>query len=59
MHVLSSAELQTLSTVANPDSCEAMPRGHLEKLYRLDLIEPGQAGPALSSKGREILFNRK
>lgn len=59
MQVLSSAEMQTLSTVANPESCDALPRGHLEKLYRLDLIEPGNNGPALSIKGREILFSRK
>lgn len=59
MHVLSSAELKTLSIIGNPDSCDAMPRGHLEKLYRLDLIEPGRCGPALSSKGRDILFSRK
>ncbi len=59
MQVLSSAELNTLATISNPESCDAMPRGHLEKLYRLDLIEPGRCGPALSSKGQEILFSRK
>jgi hypothetical protein len=59
MQVLSSAELNTLATIGNPESCDAMPRGHLEKLYRLDLIEPGRCGPALSSKGKEILFSRK
>ncbi|MDY0009671.1 MAG: hypothetical protein RBS08_08190 [Bdellovibrionales bacterium] len=59
MHVLTSAEMQTLTTVANPESCDALPRNHLEKLYRLDLIEPGNCGPALSNKGRDILFRRK
>lgn len=59
MHVLTSAEMQTLNTVANPESCDALPRNHLEKLYRLDLIEPGHCGPALSNKGRDILFRRK
>jgi len=59
MHVLTSAELKTLSIIGNPECCDAMPRNHLEKLYRLDLIEPGNCGPALSTKGREILFRRK
>jgi hypothetical protein len=56
---LSTAELNTLVTIANPDSCDAMPRTHLEKFYRLDLIEPGRAGVALSTKGREILVRRR
>lgn len=59
MQNLSTAELKTLSLIDNPESCDAISRGHLEKLYRLDLIEPGRCGPALSSKGKEILFSRK
>lgn len=59
MNVLTTAELQTLAIIGNPESCDSTPRNHLEKLYRLDLIEPGHCGPALSTKGREILFSRK
>ena len=55
MHALTSAELRTLEIIADPDCCDAMPRGHLEKLYRLDLIEPAAFGPALSRKGRSLL----
>ena len=56
---LSLAELNTLATIGNPDSCDAMPRTHLEKLYRLELIEPGRYGVALSRKGQEILVRIK
>lgn len=59
MYALSSAELNTLQVVGNPDSCEAMPRTHLEKLARLDLIEPCPAGVCLSNKGKEILVRTK
>ncbi len=59
MYALSTAELKTLAVIANPDSCDAMPRLHLEKLYRLDLIEPAAFGPALSPTGREILKRRR
>ncbi|HEX2751865.1 MAG TPA: hypothetical protein VHP34_01915 [Alphaproteobacteria bacterium] len=59
MQILSTAELNTLASINNPESGDAISRGHLEKLYRLDLIEPGRCGPALSSKGKEILFSGK
>jgi hypothetical protein len=59
MHALTSAEINTLEILGNPECCEAVPRTHLEKLYRLDLIEPAAAGPALSRKGRDILVNLK
>lgn len=56
---LSQAELHTLAVIANPDCCDAMPRGHLEKLSRLDLIEPAAAGLRLSPRGRQILIRNK
>jgi hypothetical protein len=59
MYALSASELKTLSVIANPECCDAMPRLHLEKLYRLDLIEPASFGPALSPTGREILKRRR
>lgn len=59
MHALTSAELNTLTVIGNPDCCDAIPRAHLEKLYRLDLIEPQSFGPALSPKGRDILVRTK
>ncbi len=55
MYALSSAELKTLAVVADPECCDNMPRIHLEKLYRLDLIEPAACGPALSRRGQEVL----
>ena len=59
MYALSTAELNTLQVVANPDSCDAMPRSHLEKLSRLELIEPSPRGVTLSQRGKEILVRVK
>jgi hypothetical protein len=56
---LSTAELQTLEAISDRDYADHIPRGHLEKLSRLDLIEPVGCNVALSVKGREILFKRK
>ncbi len=56
---LSTAELQTLQILAGNDREAAVPRGHLEKLSRLDLIEPAGCNVALSLKGKEILFNKR
>lgn len=55
MYALSTAELNTLQIVANPDSCDAMPRTHLEKLSRLELIEPSPRGVCLSPQGLQVL----
>ena len=57
--MLSTSELNTLAIIASNDRSERLSRTHLEKLSRLDLIEPGAAGPAVSIKGREILVTRK
>ena len=56
---LSTAELQTLESISDRDCADSIPRGHLEKLSRLDLIEPAGCNVALSMKGKEILFKRK
>ncbi len=54
-YTLTSSEIHTLGVIADPNSCDAMPHAHLEKLSRLALIEAGKCGVALSSLGREIL----
>ncbi len=56
---LSAAELKTLAVVADPECCDNMPRIHLEKFYRLNLIEPAATGPALSRRGQEILLRTR
>jgi hypothetical protein len=58
MYALSTAELNTLELIGNKDQSSAFSRLHLEKLFRLDLIEPGRSGPDLSSKGRDVLGSR-
>ena len=52
---LDPSELQTLKIISNPARDGHMPRVHLEKLLRLDLIEPSPRGVAVSTRGREIL----
>ena len=56
---LSTAELRTLEALSNRDHADSIPRGHLEKLSRLDLIEPVGCNVAVSVKGKEILFKMK
>ena len=56
---LSTSELQTLEALSNKNPADYIPRGHLEKLSRLDLIEPVGCSVALSLKGKEILFGGK
>jgi hypothetical protein len=55
---LSTAELQTLEVIFNKDQRDTIPRSHLEKLSRLDLIEPAGCNVAVSLKGKEILFRK-
>jgi hypothetical protein len=55
---LSTSEIKTLETISNPASVDSVPRGHLERLSRLDLIEPSQDGVSLSSKGKQVLSNK-
>ena len=65
--MLTLAERQTLKTIANPErpdsnesACGAcLPRSHLEKFSRLDLIEPASPTLTLSVKGQKILFGGK
>lgn len=56
--MLSTAELHTLEILSDRDRCDRVSRTHLEKLSRLDLIEPCPEGVCLSTKGREILESR-
>lgn len=56
---LSTSELQTLEAISDKDCADHIPRGHLEKLSRLDLIEPVGCNVAVSLKGKEILFKGK
>ncbi len=57
--MLNTEELKTLEIIADKDRLGNIPRAHLEKLSRLDLIEPGYDRVTLSIKGQEILFKRK
>ena len=59
MSTLSTDELQSLRILATPDAFDPVPRNHLEKLSRLDLIEPCPKGVCLTGRGREILVKRK
>jgi hypothetical protein len=52
---LSTAERKTLETIADRDRTDSVKRGHLEKLSRLDLIEPCAEGVCLSARGKKIL----
>lgn len=56
---LSTAELQTLETISNKERGEAISRSHLEKLSRLDLIEPCSEGICLTGVGKKILVRTK
>ena len=56
---LSNAERSTLETVARDARNGGVPRGHLEKLSRLDLIEPCPQGICMTLKGKEILSGGK
>ncbi|MDE2337365.1 MAG: hypothetical protein KGL10_08630 [Alphaproteobacteria bacterium] len=56
---LSTAELQTLAALSSRDRGADIPRLHLEKLLRLDLIEPARGGICLTGVGKEILVRMK
>ena len=56
---LSISELETLENIAQDNKEISIPRIHLEKLSRLDLIEPVGCSVKLSLKGEEYLFNSK
>ena len=57
--MLTTAERKTLETIARKDTSIGIPRPHLEKLSRLDLIEPAGCNVTLSLKGKRILFSNK
>ena len=56
---LSNSELKTLETIAVRDCDSHIPRIHLEKLSRLDLIEPCPQGVCLTLVGKKILVEGK
>ncbi len=56
---VTAKEIKALKTVANPANGEVLSRYELEKLSRLDLIEPCAAGVCLSVRGKEIVSKRK
>lgn len=56
---LSTAELQTLETISNKECDGTISRSHLEKLSRLDLIEPCAEGICLTGVGKKILVRTK
>jgi hypothetical protein len=58
MSALSTSELKTLEAVADPAFTDGISRSHLEKLSRLDLIEPCPQGVCMTLKGKEILFGK-
>ena len=57
--MIEAQELQTLKIIAARDHTGDVPRTHLEKLSRLDLIEPCAEGVCLTTQGRKILVKRK
>ena len=59
MTTLSAQELETLKTIAKRDQDNTPSRSHLEKLSRLDLIEPCPQGVCLTEIGQQILVKRK
>lgn len=59
MTSLSAAEMNTLEILNNPERAEAPSRSHLEKLSRLDLIEPCPEGVCMTPKGQAILVSKK
>jgi hypothetical protein len=59
MNALKPEELNTLEIIANPDCTDSLKRGHLEKLSRLDLIEPCSEGVCMTARGRQVLSGRK
>ncbi len=56
---LSTDELQTLAAISKGDRDAEIPRVHLEKLSRLDLIEPCGFSIALTGVGKKILVRTK
>ena len=56
---LSHSELETLEAIAKRDQSGALARNHLEKLSRLDLIEPCEQGVCMTPLGQQILVKSK
>ena len=56
---LSTDEIRTLQALSARDAEGSVPRAHLEKLSRLDLIEPCAEGICVTGVGRRILVKTK
>lgn len=59
MAPLNAAEMKTLKILSDRESADRVPRAHLEKLSRLDLVEPCPEGVCMTLRGKEILIGRK
>jgi hypothetical protein len=56
--MLNAAEIKSLHIIASQDTHDTPPRVHMEKLSRLDLIEPCAQGVCLSPRGQQVLKTR-
>lgn len=56
---LSTAEVRTLEAISREDECVPVSRSHLERLYRMGLIEPSDSRVQLSLQGKDFLFGTK
>jgi hypothetical protein len=53
---LTAPERHALEAVTTPAYTGCISRTHLEKLLRLDLVEPGESGMCMTLKGKTVLF---
>lgn len=56
--MLNAAEIKSLHIIADPTASDTPPRVHMEKLSRLDLIEPCPQGVCVSPRGQQVLKSR-
>jgi hypothetical protein len=56
---ITTTERQTLALLADRDRTGDLPRLHLEKFSRLDLIEPCREGVCVTVRGQTVLSGRK
>ena len=59
MPMITAAEFSTLGAIAGREALSGVPRSHLEKFARLDLIEPCPQGVCMTLKGQRILSDNK
>lgn len=53
--MLNASEIKSLHIIADPEAQDTPPRVHMEKLSRLNLIEPCSQGVCLSPRGQQVL----